>query len=92
MKFFKGLCLSLALISSSFAQEFVVDVEHSNVGFSVKHNTVSFILGRFNSYEASVDYDEKQKIFNAIKADIDVSSINTNVEKRDAHLKSADFF
>lgn len=92
MKFFKGLCLSLALVSISFAQEFAVDIAHSNVGFSAKHNTVSYILGRFNSYEASVDYNEKQKIFNTIKADIDVSSINTNVEKRDAHLKSADFF
>ena len=70
-----------------------VDASHSKLGFSVTHMMVSEVEGKVKVYEGLVqsksdlDFTDAKIEFNA-----DVNSINTEDEKRDGHLKSADFF
>ena len=89
----KKLLLSALLLSSSlFASTYTLDKAHSKITFKVKHMAISNVYGSFDSYKTTIDYDEKTKVFNKLLANIDVSSINTDNEKRDTHLKSKDFF
>lgn len=74
------------------ATEFKVDKSHSNVGFSVKHMMISNVKGKFNTYDSKIDFDAKTKKFYALSATIKTNSVDTANEKRDNHLRSADFF
>lgn len=69
-----------------------VDPMHSSVNFNIKHMGISFVQGRFDKFEGNVvtpgaGLDNAKMSFL-----VDVNSINTGVEMRDTHLKSADFF
>jgi polyisoprenoid-binding protein YceI len=77
---------------SAEASEWSIDQVHSSIGFSVKHMMVSTVRGSFGKYESKITFDPAKP--NAIQAEltIEANSINTGVEKRDTHLKSADFF
>lgn len=69
-----------------------IDKSHSKVGFSVVHMLVSDADGKFNEFDASVV--SKAEDFNGAEVEFSakVASIDTDNEKRDGHLKSADFF
>ena len=69
-----------------------IDTSHSQAGFAVKHMMVSTVRGSFGKTEGTVTWDGKD--VSSIKADatIDTTTITTNNEKRDTHLKSPDFF
>jgi len=68
------------------------DPTHSEITFKVKHLMITNVKGEFKKFEASLVSDD-EKLTNAVaKATIDVSSISTNNDDRDGHLKSADFF
>lgn len=67
-----------------------IDPAHSTVGFSVRHLMISKVRGRFGSFTAELR--EEGGNFVGASAAIDVASIDTREEKRDAHLRSADFF
>ena len=68
------------------------DTAHSNIGFSVKHMMVSTARGTFEKFSGSVSFDPAKPAETTLDVSIDAASINTNDEKRDGHLKSADFF
>jgi polyisoprenoid-binding protein YceI len=68
-----------------------IDPDHSIIEFRVAHMVVSKTSGRFLDYRGLVEMDADAKTFKAIEATIDAESINTNHEKRDAHLRTADF-
>lgn len=78
-------------ISSLLASTYSVDKSHTNVAFSVKHMMISTVNGEFQEYDGSFELDEKNRL-TALNADIDVASINTNIQRRDAHLKSEEIF
>lgn len=78
--------------TSAFAAKYKLDPSHSQVGFSVKHLVVSNVKGHFSKYEGSFDFDEKKGTVSNVDVKIEAASINTNDEKRDEHLRSADFF
>lgn len=68
-----------------------VDPAHSKVGFSVKHMGISTVRGEFTEFEGSLEIGETladSKVRGTVKAE----SVDTNEEKRDAHLRSPDFF
>ena len=67
-----------------------LDPTHSEIGFKVKHLMITNIKGEFRNFSAAIDGEEFSKA--AISAMIDTSSIFTNEDNRDAHLKNADFF
>ncbi len=69
-----------------------VDGTHSNVKFSVSHLVVSTVEGYFKIFSGTV-LSKSPDFNNAnIAFTVDVSSINTDNEQRDKHLKSDDFF
>ncbi len=75
-----------------FAGTYSLDMSHTQVGFSVKHMMVSKVKGKFDFYEGEIEFDEKTMQFTKLKGVIDAESVNTDNERRDTHLRSADFF
>jgi polyisoprenoid-binding protein YceI len=70
-----------------------VDASHSKLGFSVTHMMVSETEGKFKVYTGNISSKSETDFTDAsIDFMADVNSINTDDEKRDGHLKSADFF
>jgi polyisoprenoid-binding protein YceI len=82
---------TLGLASAVFADTFAVDPAHTSVQFHVRH-LFTKVTGRFQMFEGKIVYDEKTPAKTEVQGSIDAASINTNVEKRDAHLRSPDFF
>ncbi len=82
----------LVVAAPAGAAPWQIDPAHSVASFAVKHLMVSTVRGNFNKIAGTVEYDGKDVA--SIKADvtIDAASIDTRDEKRDAHLKSPDFF
>jgi polyisoprenoid-binding protein YceI len=69
-----------------------IDTAHSNVGFVVRHMMVTNVRGSFGKATGTVTYDGKDVSSIVADVTIDTTTITTNNEKRDAHLKSPDFF
>jgi polyisoprenoid-binding protein YceI len=69
-----------------------IDPSHSTAEFTVRHLMISNVRGRFGKLEGFIEYDPARPEESRIEATIDASSIDTREEKRDAHLRSADFF
>lgn len=68
-----------------------IDPDHSLIEFRVAHMVISKTSGRFLDYRGFVEMDANAKTINAIQASINADSIDTNHEKRDGHLRNADF-
>jgi polyisoprenoid-binding protein YceI len=84
--------IALALPGFAFASTWSIDPEHSNVGFKVRHLMVSNVKGSFDKHTGTVEINDKDITKSKVEVSIDTNSINTNVQKRDEHLRSADFF
>jgi polyisoprenoid-binding protein YceI len=68
-----------------------VDPAHSSVEFSVKHMGIANVRGRFKDFQGTVEVGKDAWSAKA-RGSIKVASIDTGDEKRDTHLRSADFF
>lgn len=98
----KGLLLVFALLTfSAYSQNQVTwknDPDHTRLGFVVKHIMLSEIEGRFRDFSINVTStkagNDAKIPFSNIKVLLKAktSSIDTDVEQRDKHLKSKDFF
>jgi len=90
-KIFAAILFCSLLGSRAFAADtYNVDTNHSTVGFSVSHLVINNVHGKFNEFSGSVVVDN-----NAVKeakGTIEVKSIDTGIAKRDAHLRTPDFF
>lgn len=84
--------VALSLPAFAFASTWTIDPDHSNVGFKVRHLMVSNVKGSFDKHSGTVEIDDKDITKSKVNVTIDTNSINTNVQKRDEHLRSADFF
>jgi polyisoprenoid-binding protein YceI len=73
------------------AGTWAVDPVHSEVSFVVRHMMVSKVRGRFDKYEGTFVTAE-DPLKSSVTATVDLNSINTGQEQRDAHIRSADFF
>jgi len=69
-----------------------IDAAHSIAEFAVRHMMVSTVKGRFGTLEGAIEGNEANPVASAVRATIDVASIDTRDEQRDAHLRSDDFF
>jgi len=69
-----------------------IDSAHSTAQFSVRHLMVSNVRGEFTKLSGSLAYDASNPANSSLEARVEVASINTRDEQRDAHLKSPDFF
>jgi polyisoprenoid-binding protein YceI len=83
---------ALAVAAPAAAQTWNIDPAHSSASFTVKHMMVSNVHGRFGKLEGTVVYDGKNIAAAEVDTTIDATTITTENEKRDAHLKSPDFF
>lgn len=79
-------------VKTSTKTKWTLDPTHSEVVFKVKHLMITNVKGEFRKFNAEIESDGKDFTNASIKATIDASSIFTNEDNRDAHLKSADFF
>lgn len=69
-----------------------VDNSHSSVKFTVTHLVISEVEGNFKVYSGSISSAKPDFTDASIDFTVDVTSINTDNEMRDNHLKAADFF
>lgn len=69
-----------------------LDNAHTEIGFSVRHMMFSKVRGRFTGWTAELSLNKDDLLKTDVKVTIDVSSIDTANEQRDAHLRSGDFF
>ncbi|WP_373072841.1 YceI family protein [Sulfurimonas sp.] len=84
--------VSVLVAGSLFAGNYNVDVTHSNVSFKVKHMMISNVTGKFDKFKGNFVFDEKTKTLKSLYGEVEAASVNTENEKRDTHLRSADFF
>ena len=68
-----------------------IDSTHSHVEFAVRHLMISTVRGRFGALAGTVELDEQNPAQLKLSVAIDAASIDTREERRDAHLRSADF-
>ena len=93
MKKLFSLLIVAFLSTSLFAQtKWNADPMHSKLTFSVTHMGISDVDGLFNKFTASATATKADFSDAVFELSVDVPSINTQVEMRDNHLRSADFF
>ncbi len=81
------------LTVSSFAQtQWKVDPYHSSLNFNIEHSGISIVNGKFLDYTGNLTTAGETLENATYDFTVKVASINTSVEDRDNHLKSADFF
>jgi len=92
----KKITLSVALVlffvPPVLAQSYKVDPVHSQVGFTVDHLMFFKVSGYFTDFAGTIEADPEAKTLGSTSATIKTASIDTRIEKRDNHLRSADFF
>lgn len=74
------------------AGEYRIDPAHSVLGFAIKHNEIALVRGRFRDFSGNINYDDKDITKSSVEVTAKIESINTGVDRRDAHLRTADFF
>ena len=77
---------------SSTKTTWAIDTSHSVAEFGVKHLMVSTVKGSFSDVTGSIELDDSDLTRSKVDVSIGVDSITTRDERRDAHLKSDDFF
>jgi polyisoprenoid-binding protein YceI len=77
---------------NTMTRTYQIDSSHSHVGFSIRHLVIAKVRGEFGKVNATIELDEQSPSRSSVRAEIAVASIDTREEKRDAHLRSADFF
>jgi len=84
---------AILMMSATAQTNWKLDNSHSKLGFAVTHMMVSETEGKFKVYDGTAISKSDMDFSDAtINFSADATSINTEDEKRDGHLKSADFF
>jgi polyisoprenoid-binding protein YceI len=92
------LALTLGVLSLAGASveaqtsSWTIDPAHSSVTFEIRHMSVSNVHGSITGVTGTVTLDEKDVTKSSVNATIDTTTLTTNVDARDKHLKSPDFF
>jgi polyisoprenoid-binding protein YceI len=74
------------------AGDYRMDASHSVIGFSIRHNELALVNGRFKNFTGTIHFDDKDVTKSSVEFTAKVESIDTGVEGRDKHLRTADFF
>ena len=86
-----ALALGFLCSAPAAVETYVIDPVHSTVGFSLRH-IVSKFTGSFTKVSGTLTVDRDNLERSSVEAIVDIGSIATFDEKRNAHVKSADFF
>ncbi len=95
LKYLLALVIGLSVSLPAHAAEtykFDIKGQHAFIQFKIKHLGYSWLLGSFKTFDGSFVYDEAKPSNNSVRAEIDVSSLDTNHAERNKHLRSGDFF
>jgi polyisoprenoid-binding protein YceI len=87
-----GILALAAPLAFAQTSTWVSDPNHSEVDFSITHMSVSKVHGRFGAVNATIVYNEADVTKSTVTATIGVGTVDTGVDARNTHLKSADFF
>ncbi len=85
------LSVILGLALSVGGQTYQLDSARSSASFTARHMMVTNVTGRFSNVTGTIIYDSKDLAKSSVTATIDATTINTNEDKRDRHLKGPDF-
>jgi polyisoprenoid-binding protein YceI len=80
------------IVVSTAADTYAIDAAHSTIGFSVRHLVINNIPGRFKEYTGTINYDTADITKSSVQFTAKVASIDTGIQQRDDHLRTADFF
>lgn len=83
--------VSPAPAPAAAAVRWQIDAQHSELTFRVRH-LVSRVSGQFNTWSGTITADPANLAGGSVSVDIQTASIDTNNDRRDTHLRSADFF
>lgn len=83
--------ITMAATPMATADDWIVDPDHTEVTFSVNHFFTP-VTGKFSNFDVELDYDPANPEASSVEVTIDVASVDTDNDKRDAHLMSEDFF
>lgn len=86
------LAIGLGAGSLRAADSFEVDKSHAFANFRVKHLNTGFTYGRFKDISGAITWDNAKPEAGSVEFTIEASSVDTGIEKRDQHLRTADFF
>ena len=98
LKKIRVLCACLLFAVAVMAQvatsrPYPIDNNHSTVGFSVPiFGRLSQVTGKFTDFTITINNDEKDITKSSVSVVIKATSVDTGIERRDAHLRNADFF
>lgn len=88
-----ALALAIFVIpATGFADAWTIDQAHSTASFKVRHLMVANVNGTFGAPTGSVNIDDQDITKSTVNTEVDASKITTGIQKRDEHLRSADFF
>jgi polyisoprenoid-binding protein YceI len=87
-----SLALGLFLSVAVFAQTWNLDKMHSQLNWGITHNNINTVEGGFKIFSATITSSKDDLSDAVIALTADVNSINSGVDPRDNHLKTADFF
>ena len=73
-------------------KRYEIDKNHTSLGFTAKHMLFTTVRGRFDDYEGYLDVEDGEYATAKGKFEVRIASIESGNEKRDEHLRSADFF
>lgn len=91
-RFVHTAAILLGLAIPAAAQDvYQIDAVHSQIGFKIRH-MVAKTSGRFTKFEGAIKVDTQDITKSSVEVSIDTSSINTDNEARDKHLRTPEFF
>lgn len=90
-----SISLTTALLASGslLADDYAIDKKgaHAFIQFKISHLGYSWLWGRFNDFDGSFSYDEKNKSASKIAVTVKTNSVDSNHAERDKHLRSDEF-
>jgi polyisoprenoid-binding protein YceI len=69
-----------------------LDTAHTTVGFTAKHLMITKVRGVFKGVTGTIEFDEANLAASSVRVEIPAATVDTGMDPRDAHLRSADFF
>lgn len=69
-----------------------LDPAHTMIGFSIRHLEINWVEGRFKDFTGAINYNADDVTKSSVEFAAKIESIDTGVEARDKHLRTADFF
>ena len=92
---FLGMTLCFILLSGAVpaaAATYLLDPAHTYILFRVKHLDIGYSYGRYNGPEGVIEWDDAAPEKSRVEMSVSAGNVDTDVDKRDQHLRSADFF